>query len=618
MCSRFSFFVGFTIGVVAICSAQQKGVQQPSREEVAARVQQVSKEHPRLFLDAAGFENLKTQQGTFTEGRLAFDRLLFEADCAVAEKPLTRTMEGRRLLGVCRDALHRMTVLAMAYRLTQKPAYLERASRDLESVCSFKDWNPSHFLDVAEMTLAVSVCYDWLYADLESGLRSRVAEAILQKGLLTSMKSTGWVKAKNNWGQVCHAGMMAGAFALVEHHPDLAIDIIHRAIVHLPGPMKASFSPNGNYPEGPGYWSYGTDFNVLAIELLQTLLKSDFGLMSVPGFIATADYPNFVTGPSGKTFNYADGGMGRGPGCAVWWFARTLKRPDLLVGAERDLLIQYCQRRSKGGDRLFAFYFPWLQPVPENCAIRTPLCWSPEGMVPIVILRSSWNPTNSIFFGLKAGAPNGPHGHMDAGSFVYDANGIRWAYDLGPESYNGIEQRGMNLWSSKQDSDRWKIFRLNNYSHNALILNNALQCASGCATVTAFSSEKEPTVTIDLAPIYPGVKTATRQATLKANRVLVLSDRLSGVVVGTHVRWQMMTRAVADTAQKGIMTLSEGGKTLTLTVSGVNAVTWFVEDASNPKAAWDSANKGYRLIGFETPAPESGNVAIDVQFVPAP
>ena len=609
------FLVAFT--VVQSVRAQGNPAQ-TSKGDVALRIQRITKEHPRLFLDAAGFDALKTNLSTFAEGRMALDRLLFEADCAVAEKPLTRTMEGRRLLGVCRDALHRMTVLALAYRLTHKPAYLERASRDLESVCAFKDWNPSHFLDVAEMTLAVSVCYDWLYADLESGLRARVAEVILQKGLLTSMKHTGWVKAKNNWGQVCHAGMMAGAFALAESHPDLAAEIVHRAIVHLPGPMKASFSPNGSYPEGPGYWSYGTDFNVLAIELLQTLLKSDFGLMSIPGFVETADYMNFVTGPSGKTFNYADGGMGRGPGCAVWWFARTLKRPDLLVAAERDLLVQYCQRRSKGGDRLFAFFIAWLQPGAEDGQIKTPLCWSPGGMVPIVILRSSWNPTNSVFFGLKAGAPNAPHGHMDAGSFVYDARGIRWAYDLGPESYNGIEQRGMNLWDAKQDSDRWKIFRLNNYSHNALILNAALQCATGCATVTAFSPEKEPTATIDLAPIYPGVKTATRQATLRANSVLLLSDRLSGIAAGTRIRWQMMTRATVDTSRKGVATLREQGETLTLKASCASDVTWFEEDASKPKAEWDSANKGYRLVGFETVAPQNGSVSIDVQFIPEP
>ncbi len=617
MFGHFSCFVLVALSGVLVAGAQTKSVE-TSREDVAKRVQLISAEHPRLFLDAAGFEHLKTQLSSFEEGRLAFERLLFEADCAVAGKPFTRTLEGFRLLGVCRDALHRMTVLAMAYRLTHKPVYLERASRDLESVCAFTDWNPSHFLDVAEMTLAVSICYDWLYNDLESGLRARIAEVILQKGLLTSKKSAGWVKASNNWGQVCHAGMMAGAFALAETHPDLAAEIIHRAIVHLPRPMRASFSPNGSYPEGPGYWSYGTDFNVLAIELLQTLLKSDFGLMSIPGFVATAEYMNFVTGPSGKTFNYADGGMGRGPDCALWWFARTLKRPDLVAGTERNLFVQYCQRRKGGSDRLFVFFLAWLQPRTENCTVKAPLCWSPGGIVPIAILRSSWNPTNSVFVGLKAGAPNGPHGHMDAGSFVYDAYGVRWAYDLGPENYNGIEQRGMNLWSFKQGSDRWKIFRLNNYSHNTLTLNNALQCATGAARVVAFDTEKEPTVTLDLTPMYPDVKTATRQATLRTNNELLLSDRLSGVAAGTRIRWQMMTRATVNTSRPGIATLSEQGKTLTLKGTCGNDVTWFEEDISKPKAEWDSANKGYRLVGFETIAPEKGIVSIDVQFIPAP
>ena len=75
-------------------------------------------------------------------------------------------------------------------------------------------------------------------------------------------------------------------------------------VINLPRSMHA-FDPRGCYPEGPGYWSYGTDFNVLAIALLEGVLKSDYGLTRLPGFAATAEYLDLVTGPSGMTFNYA-------------------------------------------------------------------------------------------------------------------------------------------------------------------------------------------------------------------------------------------------------------------------------------------------------------------------
>jgi hypothetical protein len=55
---------------------------------------------------------------------------------------------------------------AMAYRLTGDARFLARAKSDLMTVAAFKDWNPRHFLSVGEMSFAVGIGYDWLYAKL--------------------------------------------------------------------------------------------------------------------------------------------------------------------------------------------------------------------------------------------------------------------------------------------------------------------------------------------------------------------------------------------------------------------------------------------------------------------
>jgi hypothetical protein len=34
------------------------------------------------------------------------------------------------------------------------------------AAAAFSDWNPSHFLDVAEMTAALAIGYDWLYEEV--------------------------------------------------------------------------------------------------------------------------------------------------------------------------------------------------------------------------------------------------------------------------------------------------------------------------------------------------------------------------------------------------------------------------------------------------------------------
>jgi hypothetical protein len=585
-------------------------------ETVAAALRQADKAHPLLFANAAAFSALREQTAVDGLAKLALGRLVFEADQMLAAKPSTRKMEGRRLLGVSRTVLQRTSVLAMAYRLTGKRAYLDRCSAEMTAVAGFTDWNPSHFLDVAEMTLAMAVGYDWLYNDLDEATRATVAEAILVKGLKTSQKHTGWVKASNNWGQVCHAGMLAGALALMDTQEPLAVEIAHRAITHLPRSMHA-FAPKGCYPEGPGYWAYGTDFNVLAIALLEGVLKSDYGLTSLPGFTATADYPDLVTGPSGLAFNYADGGMGRGTDCALWWFAKRFKRPDVLAYFEKREFLEHCANRtSPKGDRLFAFTLFWLQPVPDGLAPKAPLNWFSESEVPITIHRTSWDNAKSLFAGLKAGSPSAPHGHMDAGSFVLDADGVRWAYDLGAESYHRIESRKMNLWSPKQDSDRWRIFRLSSLSHNTLVIDGQLQLAQGKAKVTAFRDGPEPSTTLDLSPVYPNASQVTRTGTLLPTGEFRIDDMLKGLKPGAVVRWGMVTKAAPDAQRTGPLLLREAGKQLRLSPLHDPATSWKTYETAKTPNEWDSPNKGSVMVGFETVAPASGEVTLSVLFTP--
>lgn len=601
----------------AWAGSQADGV---ARDVVDAAVRKASKVHPFLFADAAAFKTLKEQVCLTELGKMAFDRICFESDHILPLPVCKRELEGRRLLGVSRSVLHRVSVLAMAYRLTGKKVYLDRATAEMKAAADFTDWNPSHFLDVAEMTLALSVGYDWLYNDLDESTRRIIADAILEKGLRTSLKHTGWVKASNNWGQVCHTGMLAGALALMDQQEQLACEIAHRSIINLPRSMHA-FAPKGCYPEGPGYWSYGTDFNVLALSLLDVVLKSDFGLTSLPGFKETAGYLDLVTGPSGMTFNYADGGMGRGTDCATWWLARRLDRPDVLQYFEKNAFIKYCKDRSSSekdvhGNRLFAFTLLWLQNVPDKIVAKAPLSWFSENDVPITIHRTSWDNKKALFVGLKAGSPSAPHGHMDAGSFVLDADGVRWAYDLGAESYHRIESRGMNLWSSKQDSDRWKVFRLSSLSHNTLVIDGQLQLAKGKALVTAFHDSPESSTTIDLTTVYTNASQVVRTGTLLSSGEFRMDDVLKGLKPSVVVRWGMVTKAVPDAGRTGPLILREAGKQLCLTPLHDTGTEWKTYETAKTRNEWDSENRGTVMVGFEAVAPASGELKFSVLFRP--
>lgn len=581
----------------------------------------LAQEHPVLFASEAEFTTLKQRCETDERCKLAKERILFDANGILPLKPCPREMEGRRLLGISRRVLWRTTTLSMAYRLTADKRYAERCAEEMKAVAGFSDWNPSHFLDVAEMTLAISIGYDWLYAVLTPDDRKIIEEAILTKGLQAGQKTTGWVGARNNWGQVCHAGMMSGALATRTINPALAEATIKRAIEKLPLSM-AALAPKGSYPEGPGYWAYGIEFNVLAVAMLEHAEKTDHGLLKLPGFTATAEYPDLVTGPSGLPFNYADcGAGGRGSSCATWWFAKRLNRPDLLDYSEDAGFRRYCAQRSKpsaysSGDRLFAFSLLWNVPSSNKSEKKTPLNWSSEGPIPITIQRTSWNNDEAVFFGLKAGAASGPHGHMDAGSFVYDALGVRWAHDLGMEGYHGIEKRGMNLWSPEQKSQRWTIFRLSSASHNSLIIDGELHKANGFAKVIDFKDKgKASQVSIDLSPVFPQAKQVIRTGEMKADGLYTLTDTLTGLKPGARVRWQMMTKATPSETRTGSIVLSSDKKQLKLSALHASA-QWQVSDASKPVNEWDSPNKACKLIFCEQIAPASSNLTFAITFEP--
>ena len=595
------------------------GIPGAARPEIAEAVARAAaKPHPRLFADAAGFAALRARLGKEELLTAGAEFVRRTADACLETKPCERIKEGKRLLGVSRTALYRINTLALAYRLYGKKAHLDRAIAELRAVCAFSDWNPSHFLDVGEMTLAVAIGYDWLYNDMPEDVRREIAAGLRRCGLDASRQPAWWIRARNNWGQVCHAGILAGSLALAEENPAEASCFVQRCIDKLPISMKA-LAPNGNYPEGPGYWNYGLEFNVAAMALLEGTLGSDFGLASMPGFKETGAYLDLVTGPSGATFNYADGGPGRGTCYAIWWFAKRFNRPDILTYFELGAYRRYVGTRrpfKRGfcGNRMFPLALFWVQDVSADMKPKAPLVWDAKGPVPITVQRSSWDDEKAMFVGLKGGSPSAPHGHMDGGSFVLDSGKVRWAVDIGAEPYYRIEAMGMNLWSGAQNSDRWKLFRLGTWSHNVPMIDGCQQRVKGSAKVTEVKRDGAASeVTLDLSSLYTNATSVVRSGTMATSgRSYTLRDTFAGVRPGGKIRWAMMTRA-EPTIEGDKVTLRQNGKTIALVQCGAQKGAWSVGDGQGPNT-WDSPNSGCRQLIFTVPATAEGTAEIAVKF----
>lgn len=573
--------------------------------------------HPRLLLLKGEEEAIKRTIGADKTWNNLHQAILKECDILVDAAPLERIKIGRRLLDKSREGLRRVFFLAYAWRLTHQETYLKRAEKELLTLSAFEDWNPTHFLDVAEMTMAVSIGYDWLYNDLSDQSRSIIKEAILKKGIEPSLdaKYNSWLKATHNWNQVCNAGMTYGALAIYEDQPELAKRIINRAIESVVLPM-GDYSPNGAYPEGYSYWGYGTSFNVMLISAVDKAFGTDFGLTKQPGFLKTAGYLENMTGPSGNAFNYSDSGLSGELQPAMFWFAQQSKDPSLLW-VERSRL-QNNDPKKHVRNRLLPAIMLWSNGVGLN-AIGEPksTMWVGEGRNPVALMRTSWSDPTAIYVGLKAGSPSVNHAHMDIGSFIMEADGVRWAMDFGMQEYESLESKGVDLWNSKQDSQRWQIFRYNNFVHNTLTINNGLQRVAGKATITSYSTTPQfMNATTDLTDVY-------KESLAKLNRGIAIIDKAQVIVrdeletlsTETTVRWTMLTSATVSLAGGNKAELTRDGKKLTLQVeepARIELKTW----PTNPPHDYDAPNPGTTLVGFEVTLPANAKTTLTVRLIP--
>ena len=132
--------------------------------------------HPRLLLTQGGEEAVKKSIATFPSLLKVHKRILEESDEILIQQMAERVMEGKRLLSVSRLALKRIFYLSYAYRMTKEEKYAYRATQEMLSVSRFPDWNPSHFLDVGEMVLALKA---WMPLLLMSGFTGQPLIGIL-------------------------------------------------------------------------------------------------------------------------------------------------------------------------------------------------------------------------------------------------------------------------------------------------------------------------------------------------------------------------------------------------------------------------------------------------------
>lgn len=568
--------------------------------------------HPRLLL-VKGEENAILKNIASDQNWSILNNTINEESNEIIKLPtLERIQIGRRLLDKSRECLRRIFFLSYSYRITKDKKYLERAEKELVKVSQFSDWNPSHFLDVAEMTLGVSIGYDWLYDDLSVESKAIIKEAILKKGIEPSLdsKNNSWLKASHNWNQVCNAGMAYGALAIYEENPTLANQIIDRAKKSIELPLE-DYNPDGAYPEGYSYWGYGTSFHILFMSALQKLQLIDNKIDN--GFLSTAYYYQQMVGNSGKPFNYSDAGSGTGLSPSMFWYANILKDNSLLFNEKKFL-----NDKNMTKNRILPAVMIWGNGLSLN-KIEAPKknVFVGQGKSPVALMRTSWVKPEAIYVGLKGGSPSVNHAHMDVGSFVMDANGERWSMDLGMQEYESLESKGVKLWGKEQDSERWRVYRYNNLAHSTLAFDNEFQLVEGFAGIKNYTQNPNfLSATSDITEVYKNkVKSAKRGVAIVDQKYVLVKDEILGSNKETTLTWSIATPADVKINADGSAELSQNGKKLWLKVASPNTIS-FKTHLAEPTNTFDAPNPGVSIVTCEIQILPNSYVSLEVLLIP--
>lgn len=597
----------FTLLLALLFSVTTIATPQPDYSKLKAT-------HPRLILKSGDIEAVRQ--------KIATDQPLFLMHHVIEERTnnfipmgtIERKMVGKRLLGRCRAVLERVCMCSYMYLLSGDEMYARRAEKEMLSAANYTDWNPKHFLDVGEMTTALAIGYDWLYDWLSPESRKVIEDAIIEKGLLASDNKRWWSRSHNNWNQVCNGGLVMGALAVYERDPELAQKVIKDALAGNPN-AQASYGPDGVYPEGYGYWEYGTNYEVVLIEALRTALGSSFDLEKAPGFLESARFMNYMVTPTGRTFNFSDCGNTEdiiNP--LLYWFA--LETGDMsLVWSDRKTICE--KERVRGIGRLT----PLAMLFAARCNLNDikPIegdFWYGKGEQPLFIYRKGFEKTTDSYLAAKGGSPSSSHAHMDGGTFIYEWGGVRWASDLGNQDYHSLESKGVRLWGKSQTSGRWTVFRLNNFSHNNITVNEQIyQYGGKVELIDVYNKSNKHGGKFDTSEMFIDLESAYRTIYIDKNDKVTCIDELKAKPIECNVRWNMVTTAEVKILDDKTISLKQDGKEVILrAVTPSNVKAYIMSNA--PKTSYDCPNKGTCRVGFAYKMNAGSKSTIKVELIP--
>ncbi len=562
----------------------------PDSEAVKGKLRNMDNSRPRLIEKADKIRSVK--------GKNAFNARIYEKLKAYADelvkKPVLMPSDADSNLAFSREVLDRCFILGFLYQ-NESEIYKDSLTPQIEEALKLYNSMDLRVSDdvllKSELTVALSVAYDWVNDGLGEELKKEIREAIKANAEIAVSYYTAPIKQNaaqvNNWNAVFSGSNIVAAIAMQgEEDTDLWEKLLDGAVRSITLPLS-EYAPNGSYPEGPGYWQYQAQYVVYALSSLESALDTDFNLKRMPGFEKAAYEPIYIHSSDFKPFNFSDSGITLPTVSFLQWFGKSFGVYEVhsYGDAVRPNGTDYLRWEGKHYDLMFLFFREDSEP---GLYTKLPLSYCFGGRQQFMTVRNSWD-KGAAFLGFKGGYNQLPHCNLDIGTFVYDWNGIRWFSELGGEDYSAG-----GYWDFSYG--RWQYYTQRAEGHNTIVINptgGADQNIFGFATVEKTS---ETSGVVDIADAYPDLESGERHFSLEGKEA-VITDTLK-LKKKSDIYWFMHSEANLNLIDEKTVRVSKGSSQIEVSFELPEGARVVLRDAK-PLVNLDSGNSGladYRKI----------------------
>jgi len=469
--------------------------------------------HPRMFFTAEDLEGMRKR---LTDKRV---RRFYSPPGPLRRKP-KQFRPGKRNGGSYRS----LGNYALSYLLKPDEKKLKPILRWLEVATTYPhcgvDLDAEYFLE------GVALTYDWLYEHIPPGLRARVRDTIARQCRQVYKASLhgragGGLSFQQNHYWYAHLSLALGAAAVYGEVPEAdawlawAWDRFER--------IALSFSPDGGYHEGPGYWDFSMPTLYMYTDLYEWCTGlhvpyADAGLHGQAQFRFHHLYPGFEFSAALEDSKTT---LHRPPVKLLLWEAKRFRDP-VTMGMAKLL---------SRGPYSIAWRLLWLD---EDIEARDPLQTLPLAKyypdVEMAFARTSWD-KDATFIAFVS-RPLGGHKWAD----------LCAKFGLGGTGHNHPEQNHFVLFGQGEvlAADPGYTYEKKTRNHNTILVDGKGQYGDGevwprpnpgRAHITQFVADGDVTIMSgDAASAYPaelGLLRFDRTIVLAGRDLVVVCDRLA-------------------------------------------------------------------------------------------